>query len=837
MGNLITDLRYAFRALAKQPGFALVVVITLALGIGTNTAIFSLMDQLILRLLPVAEPERLVLVDAPGTFSGSTHNHSNTLTPLSHPMFEQLRDRNDVFSGVLAHFTAEVHVFVKGRTEAANGDLVSGTFFDTLGLKPVVGRLFGPADDRVPGAHPLVVLGHGYWTRRFAADPGIVGQTLSLNNQPMTVIGVAPAGFHGVEVGESVDLYVPLMMQAQVLPTWRTGRGLGDWRTRWLTVLARLKPGVSPEQAKARLDVLYRQLLDEDVAHSEIRSERQRKAFLEKKLVLLPGGRGSSELRAEARTPLLVLMGMVGLVLLIACANVANLLLARASTRHREMALRLALGASRGRLVRQLLVESVALSLVGGVLGIAVAVWTGGLLLRALPFEQAPRALSADVDPRVALFAFALSLVTGLLFGLAPAWQSTRLELAHTLKNEAGSLAGGPAHFHFRKVLVVAQVALSLLLLIGCGLFTRSLANLRALNPGFEPDRLLAFSVDPSLNGYDASRRAALVQKLQDEIAAEPGTAAVSECREALMTDSNSSSTITVDGYVAKEDENMNPNFNHVGPGFFATLGIPLLAGREFDADDRSGTTKVAIVNESFVRYYYRDKDPLGRHFGLGGPDDKADIEIVGVVRDGKAASLREGPLRFVYIPLLQQNDIGFTTFYVRSRTAPEALGAQVRQVVERVDPTLPVTGMKTMRAQIGESLFVERMVAVLSAAFGLLATLLAALGLYGVMSYAVSLRTREIGIRVALGAQRRTVLLMVLREVALLALVGVAIGLPGGYGLGRIIEAQLFGLTARDPLSFVAATFTLLTAAFLAGYLPAARATRVDPMVALRYE
>jgi len=833
MEELSQDLRFALRGFARDPGFTLVVVLTLALGIGANTAIFTLMDQVLLRALPVHEPERLVVIDAPGPFSGSSHSHSETLEPMSHPMFEGLRDRTTSLAGVLAHFTTPIHLTVGSQTDNATADLVSGTFFDVLGLKPAAGRLLGRGDDLTPGAHPVIVLSHGFFQRRFGADPKIVGRSVLVNGHPVTVVGVAPPGFHGVEVGESMDAFAPLMMQAQLKPTWR--RGIGDWRARWLTVLARLKDGVTLEQARAEVNVLYRQLLQEDMQHLQTKSERFRTAFLQKQLRLLPGGRGTSGLRDQSKSPLVVLMGMVGLVLLIACANVANLLLARASARQKEIALRLALGASRGRLVRQLLVESLVLAVGGGALGIAFASWTGDLLLGALPFEQAPQVFSAQPDIRIGLFALGLSLLTALVFGLVPAFQSTRLELAHTLKNEASSLLGGSASFRFRKGLVVAQVALSLLLLIGAGLFTRSLVNLRALNPGFEPQRLLAFAVDPSLNAYAPERRLAVLKQFQDEISAEPGVKSVSMSEVALMTNSNSDSTVVVEGYTAKEEENMNPNNTRVGPGFFDTLGIRLVAGRDFTDADGLGAPAVAVVNETFARYFFGDKDPLGRHFSFG--KDDVQIEIVGVVKDGRAASLREKPLRFLYLPYMQSRDIGEMTFYVRAAMDSEALSGRLRAIGRRVDPTLPLTHLKTMRAQIRESLFVDRMEAALSAAFGFLATVLAALGLYGVMSHAVALRTREIGIRIALGADRRRVLFMVLKEVALLTGLGVAIGLPSGYGLGRLVEAQLFGLTAKDPLTFTVATATLLVAAALAASVPALRATQVEPMTALRYE
>jgi len=835
MDDLGQDLRFALRALAKNPGFTAVVVLTLALGIGSNTAIFSLMDQILLRLLPVKEADRLVVLSGPGPFSGSSHNHSNTLTPFSHPMFEALRAKNTVFDGVLAHFAAPVHLTVGRQTDNVTGDLVSGNFFQVLGVTPAAGRLLTAEDDRIPGGHPVVVLSHGFWTRRFGSDPGVVGQTVGVNNESMTVVGVAPRGFQGVAVREPTDVCVPLMMQARIIPTWP--RGVGDWRTCWLTPIARLKDGVTVAQAKAGTDVLYRQLLEEDLKTIQAPSERLRTRFLEKTLEIFPGGRGSSGIREEARLPLLVLMGMVGLVLLIACANVANLLLARASSRQKEVAVRLALGAGRARLVRQLLVESLVLSLVGGLLGVVFASWTGDLLLRALPFEGATRAFSAEPDLRVGAFALGLAVLTGLVFGLVPALQATRPRLFPTLKSESAAVASGSMPFRFRKALVVAQIALSLLLLIGAGLFTRSLANLRALNPGFQPESLIAFSLDPALNGYPLERRLALLKQVQEEIGAEPGVVSVSLAEEALMTNSNSSSTVRVDGYPAKDDEDMNPNFNGVGPGFFATLGITQVAGRDFTEADAAGAPRVAVVNETFARYFFGDKDPLGRRFGLGRRAETFDFTIVGLVRDGKAASLREKPLRFVYVPYTQDERVGGMTYYVRSTLDPGSLAGRLRKRVAGIDPTLPVTDLKTMQAQIHESLFVDRLVAALSAAFGVVAMALAAIGLYGVMSYAVALRTREIGIRVALGAERRAVLLMVLKEVAFLTAIGVAIGLPGGYGLGRLVESQLFGIQARDPLTFAVATLTLVAAALLAGYLPAARATRVDPVIALRYE
>ena len=832
MDWLAQDVRHALRLLRKSPGFSLIVIATLALGIGANTAIFSLLDQLLVRLLPVRDPKRLVLLSGPGPNMGTFESSSSVVEPFSHPMFVDFRDRNAVFSDVAARYPLRLDVADRGGTETSAGSLVSGTYFQTLGVGAALGRVLSPQDDATPGAHPVVVISHGYWRRRFGGDPGIVGRSISVNGQPLTVVGVAAPGFHGSQIGRSDELFVPLMMKAQMTPTWN---GLGDRRVMWLEVMARLKPGVDVEKAGAGMAVLYRQALEGELKEIPAHSAKFNKEFVEKKLVILPGGQGMPELQKQLKTPLVVLMGMVGLVVLIACANVANLLLARASARQREIAVRLAIGASRAHLVRQLVVESLVLSLLGALAGLPLAAATTGALLRTLPFEGVALTLSSGLDRRVVAFALGLSVVTALLVGLVPALQSTRPNLVTALKEEGSALTGaGP--LRFRKGLVVAQVALSALLLVGAGLFTRSLANLRAVDPGFRSQGLLTFSLDPRRSGYSADQTRALLARARERLQAVPGVRAVSMAVNPLMTESIWQSTVHVEGYVPGEEENMNPRVNGVGPGFFTTMGMPLVAGREIDERDGAGAPKAAVVNETFAKKYFKNGGAIGRHIGWG-RDKDLPIEIVGIVRDARIDRMKEEPQRFVFISYAQDDDVMGLVFYLRTDGDPASLASPVRAAVREVDAALPVDELKTMVAVVDESLFTDRIVAGLSAAFGLLATLLAAVGLYGVMSYAVARRTREIGVRVALGADRRRILGLVVGEVALLAGLGMAIGVPGGLGLGRLVESHLFGMRAFDLPTILLTAAVLAVATVLAGAVPALRALRVEPSTALRYE
>jgi predicted permease len=827
MDALFHDLKHGVRTLAKAPGFTLVVVLTLGLGIGANTAIFTLLDQVLLRLLPVERPEELVLLDGPGANMGARFGEQT----FSYPMYRDFRDGNEVFSGVIARFGVPLSLEHQGQSERVAGELVSGNFFEVLGVPPAAGRTLHASDDAAPGAHPVAVLSHGFWQRRFGGDPGIVDATLTVNGRAFTVVGVAAAGFDGVEVGAAPDVFLPIAMKAVATPTWNE---LENRRFLWLNVLARLRPGVTREQAAAGMQVLYRQVNEDEVAQMPDAPPRFRERFLAKKLQVLPGFRGLSSLRREFTRPLLVLAGMVGLVLLIACANVASLLLARAAAREREMAIRLALGARRGQVLRQLAVESLLLAALGGAAGLALSALVGDVLLHALPFEQASRTFQSSPDTRVLLFTLAVSLATGLVFGLVPALQATRPRVASTLKDERGTSTSA-GHVRFRKGLVVVQVALSLLLLVGAGLFARSLYNLRTLDPGFETRQLLSLAVEPDLNGYSPAAARDLLRRLQERFAAEPGAVGASMASNPLLTDSRMIMTVDMEGYERKEDETTNLFVNRVGPGYFKTMGIPVVAGREFDERDVVGAPKVALVNETTARYFFKDSSPIGRRLGVGG--DPREIEIVGVVRDGKAYSLRDTPERFFYLPLLQDEAPNEATFYVRATGAADALAPRLRSVVHEVDPALPVYAMTTMERQVDRSLFFERMIAALAAAFGVLATVLAALGLYGVMSYTVVRRTREIGIRMALGAERGRVLWLVLREVALLAVAGVVLGLPSALALAQLVSSQLYGLSPADPATLVLATAVLAGIAVLAGYLPARRATIVDPVTALRHE
>ncbi|MFZ1972190.1 MAG: ABC transporter permease [Candidatus Acidiferrales bacterium] len=834
MGNLLQDIRFGLRTLGKNPGFTIVAVLTLALGIGANAAIFSLTDQVLLRLLPVERPQELVVLHSPGKAHGRTWNDIAGGQSFSYPMYKDLRDRNEVFTGLLARFHVQVSVAGQGQSQLAEGELVSGNYFQVLGVRPSLGRVLSPQDETAPGANPVAVLSYGYWARHFGRDPNILNKQLSVNGNSLTVVGVARSGFTGVQVGQVPDLFIPITMKAPMTPNWD---GLADRNDHWVTMLGRLKPGMTATKAEAGLAPLYRALMEGEVPALKL-SSKDKEEFVNRKLVLDAGEHGRPVLQHDAKQPLLVLMGMVGLVLLIACANLASLLIARGEGRQREIALRLALGAGRWRLVRQLMTESFLLAVAGGVAGLALASWTLGAIVNSIPEDIGASGLTSHLDYRVVLFACAASLVTVILFGLAPAIRATRTDLQTVLKDQGASISGGKADVRVRKFLLISQIALTAVLLAAAGLFAHSLLNLKSQDLGVRPDHVLEFSISPELNRYTPPQTISLADRIRKGIEPLPGVRSVSESEIPMLANSNSSSNITVEGYNAQEDEDMNVDHNAVGPDFLATMGIPLLTGREFSEADTSTSPKVAIINEAMARRFYAGRNPVGLHFGFGsGKDTKVDIEIVGVVKDSKNTDVRQTVSPFVFLPYSQSTQAGNATFYVRTNQDPAALTASVRNLVAGLDGNLPLYDVRTLTAQVDDIMFTDRLVTVFSLALGLLASLLAAVGLYGVMAYVVARRTREIGIRMALGATQQSVAWMVLREILEMLAAGLVVGLIAACGIGRVIESLLFGVKASDPFVYAIAAALLAAVALLAGWLPSRKAASVDPMVALRYE
>ena len=841
------DFGYAVRTLRRSRGFAAVAALTLALGIGANTAIFTLLDQILLRLLPVKNPQQLLLLTMRGRHYGNNWGGN----AISYPMYRDFQDHNEVFSGMFCRFPEHVSMTFGGQSERVAAELVSGTYFSVLGVGTVVGRAISPDDDRVPNGHPLVMLSYDFWKQRFGGDSQIVGKTILVNNHQMTIIGVAQAGFDGVELGYATKIFVPVMMEQEIIigPM----KMLTDRRSRWVNAFGRVNPSVSQEKAKASLQPFMHSMLEQEVKEAAFRnaSAYDREQFLKCWIDVLPGSQGRASLRRELRTPLWVLMATTGMVLLIASANIANLLLARATGRQKEIAVRLAMGATRGRIVTQLLIETLSLSALGGILGLALAFWGDKALMAIyLPSDSGNLNISTAPDLRILAFTLVVTVVTGVIFGLAPALQSTRPDVGRTLKDQAGAVVVG-GHGRLRSALVVTQVALSLLLLIGAGLFLRSLKNLSNLGTGFPAERLVGFNIDPSLNGYTPQQLNTFYQQLTDNLGAIPGVKSVAVASMRIMENDEWDSGLTAEGYSpSKPDDHPQAYMNQIGPGYFATLGVPIVAGRDFRLTDnrvvkRAGATDefdttptTVIINEKFAQRFFAGRNPVGMHLGFGtDPGTHTDMEIIGVVKDIKYTNLRDEIPIQAYVPYMNSPYLGGMTIYARTAGEPNQLMSSVRAKMRELDSNVPIYAMRTMDEQISNSLSTERMIASLSTVFGFVATVLAIIGLYGVMSYSVAQRTREIGIRMALGAEQGKVIGMVMHEVVMLIAIGVGVGVPAALVLTRVVKSQLYGLEAHDPWTLGLATALLAMVACAAGYVPALRASRVDPMKALRYE
>jgi len=818
--STLRDLRYGLRMLWKDKGFTAIALLSLALGIGANTAIFSIIDTVLLKMLPVKNPEQLVFLEGP-------------MSTVSYAFYEQARAQRETLAGVCNFDSSRVNVELDGQAELKTVERVTGGFFAVLGVNALLGRTITEEDDKVPGAHPVVVISHRYWQGRFAADPAIVGKTISLNGHPFTIIGVTPPEFFGDAVGDGPDLWAPMMMTAQIKPGSSVEK---HFRNPMYPVLARLKPEVSEQQARTLLTGLLRQTaLDEIGIEIELWSPERQQALRQQSITLVPASRGLAFLRMRFSEPLRILMAVVGLVLLIACANVANLSLARATARRKEMAMRLALGASRSRLIRQSLTESLLLAGLGGALGLALARWSNSFLLALMASGRTPVSLNVTLDARVFAFTAAASLLACVLFGLAPAWRATAVDVTPALKDSSRSGEGG-ARLGLGKSLVVMQVALSLSLLIVAGLFARSLGKLYALDAGFKTENVLLVSTDPRMIGYQDKQVAALYQRLLERFKTIPGVRSATVGWAGLLSENwiKSLGTLRVQGRPAPPGPPKRPHSINVGPDYFETVGMTIVRGRSFTARDFDGESgqKVAIVNETFARDYFGEQDPIGQRFGYNAAGDES--EIVGVVKNAKYNSLREKAQGAVYGPGFGQRD---TNFQLRTDADPTLIIAAVRQAAREIDANLPLYNIKTLARQVDESLAQERLISALSSFFGLLSLSLAGIGLYGILAYAVSRRTREIGIRIALGARPGAVLRMVLRQGLRLTLLGVGFGLAASFGATRLLASQLFDITPTDPVTFVAAPILLLTVALLACLVPARRATNVDPLIAIRQE
>jgi predicted permease len=831
--TLVQDLHYGLRILRKSPGFTAVAVLTLALGIGANTAIFSLVNAVMLQSLPVRSPEELVAVGNTSHPTGLAVGGPMT-NLFSYPLYQQLRVRNTVFSGLLASGRA-LHTDImigKAHAEEVHSRLVSGNYFDVLGVSPFLGSMFSSEADKTAGASPFIVISCRYWKERFGSNPGVLGSTVSINGTLFTIIGVAPKNFHGEVVGSPTDVWIPITMQGQVD---RGDPRLNNQNANWILCLGRLKPGVPIDAARSQVNTIVHQVLIEYENAKD--SPDKIREILSEPVLVQPGGDGFSWIRTHDAPFLYTLMVIVGLVLLIACVNVAGLLLARATTRQREIAIRVALGASQRRLIRQLLTESALLACVAGILGLLFVEWGSPLIARLASTASVSTSVPFDVDvhPDLKVFGFtaAISILTAIISGLIPSFRSARINLEPALKQ--GGTAISKSRYRIGKVFVVGQLALSVVLLIGAGLFLRNLSNLSGLNLGYSRDNLLVLSADLARSGYAPPRRLPIVKHLLEELRGVPGVAGATVSQNGLFngTDSNTDG-LRVEGFVPTRKDDSAAFFDQVGPNHFKTIGAQILRGRDFEDRDTAGAPPVAIINDTMARFYFGKNDPIGKYFFNGG--DR--YVIVGVAEDTQVRDLNGKPERRFYTPLYQTTDtIDWFNFEIRTFGPASSMTAVVAEHVQALDPSLRVGSLVPINFLIDQSIGPDRLIARLSALFGILALALAANGLYGLISYTTSQRTREIGLRMALGAQKRDVLNMVVGQGLKLALIGMATGIIGALGLTRFLSSLLYGVKATDPLTFIGVSLFFIAVALLASYVPARRAMHVDPMVALRYE
>jgi predicted permease len=828
--SIMQDLRYGIRQLRLNPWFTLAAVLSLALGIGANTAIFTLFDQIVLRLLPVHNPRELVQLRVEGGRFGS--NSGDGVHTFSHPTYLALRDRNTVFSGLTGQLVQTASLVGEDRSEMIRVGMVAGNFFNVLGVQPHLGRLLTPDDDKTRLGHPVAVLQYDFWQKRFAGAREVVGSSIRLNGSPFTVIGVSAPGFEGTDVGLQTQAWTPVTMKPVITPTWDA---LDDERYAWFYLFGRLKPGMGIEEAQAAMRVLYRQRQEEELQGQFFqRFPETREQFLRQSFSLVPAARGQSSIRSTFERPLVVLQWLVGFVLLIACTNVANLLLARGAARGREIAIRGALGAGRGRLIRQLFVESLLLAQAGGTAGLLLSSWMTRGLVRILPYDPANLSLSTSPDLRILLFTTGITLATALFFGLVPALQGSRVSPGTVLKEEAGSIAGG--HVRLRKFFVALQVGLSCLLLIGAGLFARTFQNLKNVDLGFNTENVVTFGVRPA-TVYDDARKIQTYRSLVEGLAAVPGVKAVGANRQMLLTGGRWDSSITIPGVEAREGKQPWSFFNAVTPGYFEALGISVKAGRDLRWSDWGGSKKLCLVNEALVNEYLGGANAVGRLMAQG-TRNTPDMEIVGVFGNARYEDVRGALPRQVFVAMdTVIRTIGGVNVFARIQGDPRVVMPQLREQARRIDSNLIVTDIRTLDEQLNRRLSNERLLSFLSVGFAFLASLLAVIGLHGVLTFVVARRTREIGIRIALGADKGRVIRLIMMEMLPVILFGIAAGVITGLLCGRLVESQLFGVKAADPPVFVIGGAVLLAASMLAAFIPAWRASRIDPMVSLRHE